>query len=338
MTPLRALLVGAGGMGRAWGRALAAHPDVVLAGWVDVVKERAVSAAMELGMRGVAFDDDLVAALRSLSPDFVVDAAIPEAHLEVTLACLDRTIPVLGEKPMAATLDEARILVAASERTGTLFAVSQNRRYNKGLAAFRELVTGALGGAGQINAEFYTGPRFGGFREEMESPLLLDMAIHTFDAARYVTGADPVSVFCSEHNPSWSWYKGAASAVAEFELTNGVRFSYEGSWCARGLHTSWESSWRALGPHGSAAWDGHERLVAELTGTGSEPGDRLRRAEITPKPIPAEDIRGSLADFVRALLGGEPPMTECHDNIRSLAMVMAALESSRTGQRVRIGW
>jgi len=338
MTQLRALLVGAGGMGRAWGRALAAHPDVALAGWVDVARERAVSAAMELGLDDVAFDDDVVTALRLVGPDFVVDAATAEAHRDITLACLERGVAVLGEKPMATTMDEARELVHASERTRTLFAVNQNRRYNKGIAAFREVVIGALGGAGQINAEFYTGPHFGGFREEMDSPLLVDMAIHTFDAARYVTDAEPVSVLCAEHNPSWSWYKGAASAIAEFEFTGGLRFSYEGSWCARGLPTSWEASWRVLGPRGSVTWDGAESLVTELPGPEGGPDGQLRRSALTPRPIPAEGIDGSLADFVGALRGGPVPMSECHDNIRSLAMVMSALESSRTGRRAVIEW
>ena len=41
----------------------------------------------------------------------------------------------------------------------------------------------------------------------MESPLILDMAIHTFDQARFITGADPVSVYCHEFNPPGSWYK-----------------------------------------------------------------------------------------------------------------------------------
>jgi predicted dehydrogenase len=328
VTPLRALLVGAGGMGRAWARALAARPDVVLACWVDVVRDQAVAAVSELGLLEVTVDDDLSAALERVRPDFVIDVAVPEAHLEVTLACLERGIPVLGEKPMAASMDEARALVAASERTGTLFAVSQNRRYNKGLAAFRELVGTSLGGAGQVSAEFYKGPHFGGFRDEMDSPLLIDMAIHTFDAARYLTGADPVSVFCTEHNPSWSWFKGAASALAEFEFTNGVRFTYQGSWCARGLDTSWESSWRVLGPNGSATWDGYDSLVTEVADTG--------RREVAAPPIPAEGIEGSLADFIGALRGGPAPMSECHDNIRSLAMVMAAVESSRTGRRVPI--
>jgi predicted dehydrogenase len=345
--PLRALIAGAGAMGRAWARAVTASPDAVLAGWADVARERAVSAAADLGLRGVAIDDDLEAALGRLEPDFVVNVTPPREHAALTLACLRRGVPVLGEKPMAATMGEARQLVAESERTGTLFAVSQNRRYNSGLAAFRAVIGERLGGAGQLSAEFYTGPRFGGFRDEMDSPLLLDMAIHAFDAARYLTGADPVSVWCAEHNPPWSWYRGAASAVAEFEFTGGVRFSYQGSWCALGLHTSWDASWRALGPRGAAAWDGGARIVAELAGPdgarpgqpgeAGQPGEPLR-LELTPGPLPAAGIDGSLADFARALRGGPPPMTECHDNIRSLAMVTAALESSRAGRRVPVRW
>jgi predicted dehydrogenase len=47
-------------------------------------------------------------------------------------------------------------------------------------------------------------------------------------------------------------------------------------------------------------------------------------------------IAGSLRDFLNALQTGVTPMGECHDNIKSLAMVFAAIESSATGQRVPI--
>ena len=322
-------------MGRAWGRAVNDNPDVDLVGWVDVVEERAHEAVEALAAGSVAVEGDVGAALTSLSPDFVVDVSVPEAHYEVTATCLQKAVPVLGEKPMAATMEEARQLVELSEQCSTLFVVSQNRRYNAGLAAFRELVVTRLGGAGHLNAEFYRAPHFGGFREEMESPLLLDMAIHTFDAARYVTGTDALSVACSEFNPPWSWYRGAASAVAEFEMTGGLRFSYQGSWCAEGFETSWDSAWRAVGPLGSALWDGAGDPVAEVRPDGcTSPG--AARVEAPAVAIPGRGIAGSLADFVRELRTGEAPMGECHDNIRSLAMVFAALESSRTGQRVAV--
>jgi predicted dehydrogenase len=322
-------------MGRAWAGTIADNPEVSLVGWVDLVKDRVANAAEALGLANVAVEEDLATALVDLLPDFVVDVAVPEAHHEVTRRCLERGVPVLGEKPMAASLPEARDLVERSERSSTLFVVSQNRRYNRGLAAFKGLVAERLGGIGHLNAAFYRGPHFGGFRDEMHSPLLVDMAIHTFDAARYITGADPVSVSCTEVNPPWSWYRGAASAVAEFEFSGGIRFSYVGSWCAEGLETSWDSSWRAIGTLGSAIWDGSGNPVAEVRPRGSEvPG--FERIEAPPAAIAGEDIAGSLADFVKALRTGEVPMNECHDNLASFAMVMAALESSRSGCRVAV--
>jgi predicted dehydrogenase len=331
VSALRAVVVGAGGMGRAWASTIVSRPDVSLVGWVDLFTDRVAEGIEAAGLKDVSVEEDIEAALSKLSPDFVVDVAVPEAHFDVTRQCLERNVPVLGEKPMAATLEEARDLVRLSERTSTLFVVSQNRRYNAGLAGFKNLVEQRLGGVGQLNAEFYRAPRFGGFRDEMDSPLLLDMAIHTFDAARYLAGSAPVSALCTEFNPSWSWYRGAASAVAEFEFRDGLRFSYEGSWCASGLETSWESSWRAIGAFGTALWDGTNNAMAEVR-KGGDDGGELERVEAPPVTISGPGIAGSLADFVRAVRTGEIPMNECHDNIKSFAMVIAALESSRTGR------
>ena len=67
------------------------------------------------------------------------------------------------------------------------------------------------------------------------------MAIHTFDMARFISGADPVAVYCKEWNPSGSWYDHDASAIAIFEMTGGIVYTYRGSWCAEGLNTTWES-------------------------------------------------------------------------------------------------
>jgi predicted dehydrogenase len=90
------------------------------------------------------------------------------------------------------------------------------------------------------------GPHFGGFRESMRHVLLLDMAIHTFDAARFLSGEDALAVYCHETNPRGTWYEHGASATAVFEMTNGVTFTYRGSWCAEGLGTGWGADWRII--------------------------------------------------------------------------------------------
>jgi predicted dehydrogenase len=66
-------------------------------------------------------------------------------------------------------------------------------------------------------------------------------------------------------------------------------------------------------------------------------GNHSETQQITAEvPEIAEGIKGSLAEFVTALQGGPTPQGECHDNIYSLAMVFAAIESNRRGEKVQI--
>jgi predicted dehydrogenase len=336
MEHYRALIVGAGGMGRAWGKNLRDCDQVTIGGWVDIRPDAAAQAASELGLGDIATGDDLARALAEVRPDFVVDVTIPEAHHDVTLAALAAGVPVLGEKPMAISMEQAHAMVAASERAGLLYMVSQSRRYQAQLQALRRLIAEQIGALGILNSDFYIGAHFGGFRDAMPSPLVLDMAIHTFDAARYLSAADPVAVYCEEFNPPWSWYQGNACATAIFEMSGGLRYTYRGSWCSEGQHTSWEAEWRAVGPNGSAIWDGHGTPTAELV---AETGEFMSKTESRSADVAADmplGIAGSLRDFLNALKTGATPMGECHDNIKSLAMVFGAIESAATGRRVAI--
>lgn len=229
-------------------------------------------------------------------------------------------------------------MLDAAQKSGKTYAVMQNRRYLDPIVRFRQLlVSHAIGALTTINADFYVGAHFGGFRDETEHVLLLDMAIHSFDQARYLSGADPVSVYCHEWNPSGSWYRHGASAMAIFEMSNGVVFNYRGSWCAEGLNTSWECAWRAVGEKGTAVWDGHDSINAEcVAGT-----DGFIREQ---QPVPIPEIpklahvghAGVIYDVLDSVKAGRTPQTICTDNIKSLAMVHAAIESATTGKKVTI--
>ncbi|RKN12594.1 Gfo/Idh/MocA family protein [Streptomyces radicis] len=327
--PLRVAVVGAGAMGRAWLAAVAASPDVELACVVDVDPSVARAAADAAGATGVPTGADLTALAAATDPDAVVDVTVPEAHLPVTLTAFELGLPVLGEKPAAATLPEALCLAAAAELSGLLFMVSQSRRYNAELTRFRD-ETRRLGRLGILTTEFFRAPRFGGFREAMPHPLLLDMAIHPFDTARWLLDAEPVSVYCQEFNPSWSWYAGDAATTALFEMTGGARYVYTGSWCSPGLETSWNGAWRASGERGSAVWDGDHAPAAEVEGEAEAEG----APPAPPAARVAEGIDGALAAFVHALRTGTVPRGEIHENVMSLAMVASAVLSARTDRRV----
>ncbi|MFS0712465.1 Gfo/Idh/MocA family oxidoreductase [Microbacterium sp. 2P01SA-2] len=320
----RVVIVGAGAMGKAWIDTVVRRTDLEIVGLVDIAADAARAAALERGLEVATFGsvDD---ALAALDVDLVVNVTIPQAHLEVSAAALRAGVPVLSEKPVTPTVAEALLLSAVSASTATLMATSQSRRHSRGIRAFRDALAD-LGGAEQLDVRFFQNPRFGGFRDEMPSPLLVDMAIHQFDQARYLLSSEPVSVYCEEFSPRWSWYRGAAAAEAIFRFADGGRFSYSGSWCADGLTTSWNGDWRGSTARGSAAWDGETDVVVQSRDGGPRTCTLMDGAE---------GLDAALAEFVDALDGGPAPSGEITRNIGSLAMVEAAVASAAAGAPVR---
>jgi predicted dehydrogenase len=335
---LRVVLVGCGGISRAWLDGVELLPTLELVGLVDLREEAARQRANEYGLDDVLVNVDLTATLDATCPDVVLDCTVPEAHVDVTLEALRHGCHVLGEKPMADSLDDARRMVAAAHEARRSYAVMQNYRYNAGLRHLqRFLGSGAIGPVTTVHSDFYIGAHFGGFRDRMQHVLLLDMAIHTFDAARALTGADPVSVYCKEWNPSGSWFERDGSAVAIFEMTQGIVYTYRGSWCAEGLNTQWNSEWRIIGEKGSVVWDGKDGFRAQVVAETGGFHSKFRDVEVpAPSDVQAGGHTGLIADFVQCLEREVTPETICTDNIKSLAMVFGAVESSERGEQVNV--
>jgi predicted dehydrogenase len=336
MASERAVVVGAGGIAGAWLPPLV-NEDVAVAAVVDLDLSAAERRIAQFGLDCPA-SSDLKATLRKTRPDFVVDLTVPEAHCEVTCTALRAGCHVVGEKPMASGMAEARRMVRAAERTGRMYMVSQSRRWDAGLDRVRRAVAqGAIGRLTTINCDFYIGAHFGGFRAKMPSPLLLDMAIHHFDLARFLGGADPLAVYAREHNPTGSWYEGDAAASCVFEMSDSVIFTYRGSWCAEGCQTGWNGDWRLVGSGGSIVCDND----AEPCGEAADPAPGslqwpTREIDLPTSPLRHHKMRGALREMLAFLRTGEIPQTECHDNVKSLAMVFAAMNSSRKGRRLPV--
>jgi len=336
---IKAVLVGCGGISGAWFRAAKEMADLSFVGLVDLNRAAAEARASEFGLHEAMIGTDLDDVLCQTKPDVVFNCTVPEAHMPVTLTALEHGCHVLGEKPLADSIENARRMIAAAAEAGRVFAVIQNRRFDPQIRRLKHfLESGAIGPITTVNCDFYIGAHFGGFRDRMEHVLLLDMAVHTFDQARLISGTDPVSVYCKEWNPPGSWYDHDASAVAVFQMTEGVVYTYRGSWCAEGLNTTWECDWRIIGEKGSVTWDGAEGFQAQVvTKTGSF---RSEMEDVDVPPFDAGDKVGGHAgvirEFLRAVRTGAQPETICTDNIKSLAMVFGAIESSGLGREVDV--
>lgn len=335
------VLVGCGGMANAWMKNAQEMPSLKVVGLVDIRPEAAEALADKYQLPRSVVYRTLAEAIEKGKADLVFDVTIPGAHHEVVMTALRAGCHVLGEKPLSDNMSSAREMVKAAAQSGKVYAVMQNRRFDPNIRAVRKALSeGTIGDVEEVHSDFYIGAHFGGFRDLMDDVLIVDMAIHTFDQARYLSGCDPVSVYCHSFNPKHSWYKGNASAICIFEMSNGVVYTYRGSWCAEGLQTSWESSWRIIGAKGTMLWDGAAGIRAARLKPEGKPGFHREMEELVVKPeaLAHGGHGGLIRDYVECLGKGETPLTVCSDNIKSLAMVMAAVESSRTGKKVRVEW
>ena len=330
-------------MSKGWLKALADTPELAagikVVGLVDLDLATAQARAAEFGLSDAVTGTDLETVLAATKPDFLFDVVIPAARRNVVAIGLKHGCHVLSEKPMAASMAEAQELLTLAQGAGRVHAVVQNRRFIAGVRRIKRFIeSGAIGELTALHCDFFIGAHFGGFREEMDHVLLLDMAIHTLDAARFMAGKAPVAVYCQESNPVKSWYGQGAAANAIFEFADNVAFTYRGSWVAEGANTSWESAWRIIGTKGTLLWDGADGFDAKVV-TGS--GEFINTVEPVAVPEPADIAQthghaSVLSEFLSAIEAGRAPETDSHDNIKSLAMVFGAIQSARTKQRVEI--
>lgn len=131
---MKAAVIGVGHLGRHHARILASLPDVALAGVVDVNRARADQVAAEFGTTA-ATESSALGAL-----DLAVIATPTEHHAALALPLLASGVHVLIEKPIAASMAEADLLIEAAAKSGAVLAVGHSERFNPAVAAARSYI------------------------------------------------------------------------------------------------------------------------------------------------------------------------------------------------------
>lgn len=330
---LSLLHVGCGGMSPTWLEPAAKHPDLKIIGLADLNLEAAQRRQAEFAP-DAAIGTDPTELIERLRPDIVVNCTVPEAHFEISRYALKSGAHVLSEKPLASSLAQAMELVGLTGKNDRLFAVAQNYRYTAAARTVHGVLSsGVIGELTTVSCDFAIGVHMGGFREQMEHVLLLDMSIHHFDLARFFAGGIPARVYCEEWNPAGSWFKHGANAHAIFRFTNNIVFTYRGSWCAEGVTTGWNGWWRFTGTKGTLLWNEEEIRLETVAGTGKFLSE-LDRQEVKVQPHPGKDDGHSslISEFVQSIYSRLQPETHGEDNLHSLSMVFGAIASAESNQ------
>ena len=175
------------------------------------------------------------------------------------------------------------------------------------------------------------------------------MAIHHFDLMRYLLASNAKQVTAKSWNPGFSSTSGDMSAFVWVEFENGVHVNYTGSFAAPGQDTGWNGRWVITGEKGTIVWNqrddwGPIRILRQNADLALYQGQQHFFTPLPEQwgdPIWAESIGASghqydLYHWRACIESGLEPETSGRDNLNTLALALAAVESANSHKTVEI--
>ena len=302
---LRIAVIGVGHLGKHHARILSSLPGVELIAVVDTNRARAEEIAAANGTRA-AFDYREI-----LGQVDAVTLAVPtEAHRDLALAFLEARVPVLVEKPIARSLEEADQMIDAAGDAGVILAVGQTERFNPALAAARPLIT---------DPRFIEVHRLGTFPERsLDIDVVFDLMIHDLDVVLSLVDSDVESIEAV----------GVPVITQRVDIANArLRFA---NGCIVNLTASRISRDRVRkirffqpAAYVSIDYATQKAEVYRLV-MGSAPTPSIEGGELA---VPNEEpLKRELADFVDAIASRRAPLVTGEAGRRALAVAQAIVD------------
>jgi myo-inositol 2-dehydrogenase / D-chiro-inositol 1-dehydrogenase len=301
---------------------------------VGIVYDVHAPFAVEVGaMLGVPVAASVEEVLTS-DVDAVAICSSADSHVNLMVAAAQAGKAVFCEKPVSLFLDELDRGLAAIEAHGVPFQVGFNRRFDPAHASVRDaVVTGVIGEPHLV--------RISSRDPEPPPPeyvatsggLFLDMTIHDFDMARFLTGSEVTEVFARgtvRVEPFFADAGDVDTAVITLVHENGCLTTIDNS---RRAAYGYDQRVEVFGSEGMAASENppaHTGLVRTAAATTRPPApwfflDRYR-----------DSYAHAWREFVAAVRTGLPPAPSFADARAPLVIGLAAGRSVREGRPVRV--
>jgi len=327
---IRLLCIGLGGMGHHdWNAAIKCGGFTPVGG-VDVSEE--ARAAFAEKTDAPTFDS-VEEAFDKVETDAVLVSTPDHFHAPFSIMALERGHDVICEKPMAESLEDARAMHDAAEANGRMLMVHQQLRWTPMHNHARRLIdAGAIGQVRRVDFHMsvHSDVCLRGYRSELPHLIFQDLAIHHLDLVRYLSGQECETIYARD----WPSVEdglditAATDACAILEMTGPVTATYSSSIRRLMDHVGYTCAARIAGSQGELVL-GDDKLTVQTR--------KGYAAEEEPKVIEPEAPEvDTWASFARAIETRQPTLTCSADNLKSLAVLFAAIESAETGKVVSL--
>lgn len=346
--PLRLIQVGTGGMGNGWCRRIlppfVEDGSIEVVAAVDVNPDVLINAQEGLGLSPSRCYTDIEAAFSTHAADFCTIVVPPAYHESVVDAALRHDLDILSEKPIADTLVASCRIAEKVRRAGKKMGVTMSHRFDQDKTTLRQAARAESSGeVDYVMGRFHDDCRLwrawgAEFRHQIPDPLLIEGAVHHLDILADLAGARCDKVYAETWNPRWGAYAGDSQALITMHFENGRRAFYEGALTNAVKLNGWSQEYFRVECE-LATLILSQRRVERFTYNPNAThtlGTEGQGEEIPLLERPHWAHRWLVEQFVDWMNGGPAMETEVQRNLESLAIVFGAIESSRSGQPVRV--
>lgn len=321
-------------MGEHWVKVVADFPDVEIVAFVDVDTETTRSKADAFGHKSVPVFATLAEAIEAVQADAILDSSPPFTRVAHITLAVENNLPLMIEKPLAPTMQEAYIIRDLIKDSHFPYMVAQNYRYHPWMMTIKRLIEdGKIGKIISAHVAHYRQLDLRGyFHQTLPYPLLQDMSIHHYDLMRYVLGCNPDTLIAHSWNAPQSTFNGDASVNALLEFGD-IHVTYTATWSTTGFQTSWDGDWRIEGELGVIEMR-NNKVGLQVPIESDERNKSFTDADVPKIKAMPTGQHHLLEEFKQAIAKKSKPMTRIQDNIYSLGMVFTAIESIQAGKTV----
>lgn len=317
--------------------------------WADIAEMRIVAVCDTDAAKAQAFAAEFAAEaytdaaqmLAAVKPDLTDIATTVASHRPLVELAARHSGGVICQKPFAETLDDAGAMVAACEAAGIHLIVHENFRWQRPYRALgAALASGVIGPPQFLRLSFrhafdiYANQPY---LAEIEDLALTDVGLHLFDMARFLMG-DVASVYCQTQrlNPE---VRGQDAFLATLRHHSGAVSSVE---CSFYSHYAPDPFVQTLavaeGPLGSIELLEGYRMRLHKDGQVTERDVEPEVPAWGEKPwhLVQDSVLAFQRHAVAVLQGKAEAQPSGADNLRTLAVTLAAIRSARTGEAIRV--
>lgn len=301
--PLRTAVIGVGYLGRFHAQKYAQLPDSRLVAVVDANPEVARRVAAELGVE--ACTD----ALEVLDRVDAVSVAVPTPlHFEIGSAALGRGVHVLMEKPIAATVAQARALIDLAAERRCVLQVGHLERFNPAIIAAAE----------RLHApRFIESHRLASFKQRgTDVSVVLDLMIHDIDLIQELVGQPVESIDAI----------GATVFSGETDIVN-ARIRFRGGCVANTtasrISLKQERKIRIFQDDAYLSIDMQQKILTVIRKKNAAPVESPAQVSIEEESFEQGDaLLAEIEAFLGAIRNGTPPVVSGEHGLRALETAM----------------